>query len=281
MHFTEALRQDLVEKLQSDGFLLLTLPETAQEDIHLTFDSAGQFFREDFDEKAKYSFSQDMGYRPFGIEYSQSTSFPDQVESFSVSARVPISPQQLDGAKAGILYNRMMNVFEVLQLVTETLTIQIANQISGTKMGNNISGAFRNWSRLQVNYSQPSRVSVPFINELHEDGNLFTLACANKSGLEIQIAENTFISITTSPSEVVILPGEIAWLLSGGIISPAYHRVIPNKKINERMALLFFGDIDPNVCQPWNLNEINREVNIGARVGSSVERFGLKGFLPG
>jgi isopenicillin N synthase-like dioxygenase len=278
MDFTKLLKENLVEKLQADGFLLLVLPETAQKSIHLTFASAKQFFRESIDEKCKYSFPQDMGYRPFGIEYSQSPSFPDQVESFSVSARVPIPPHRFGTATARVLYEQMIKVFEILEFVAETLTIRIANQLSGTKMGNNIQGAFRNWSRLQLNYSQPSEVFVPFINESHEDGNLFTVACTNRSGLEVQITENKFIPITTSTNKIVILPGEIAFLLSGGLIPPTYHRVRPDKKINERMALLFFGDIDPKLCQPWISNEINREVDIGKRVISSVERFGLNGF---
>jgi isopenicillin N synthase-like dioxygenase len=278
MDFIESFEQKSFEKLQTDGYLLLVLPEIARESIRATFDSARRFFLEELDEKTKYSFFQEMGYRPFGIEYSQSPTFPDQVESFTVSSRVSIPQKWLGSENVRILYERMTELFEILESLAEALTIQLANKLSGTGMGNNMKGAFRQWSRLQLNYSRPSEVVLPFINESHEDGNLFTFTCANQPGLELQVAKNEFKPITTALGEVLILPGEIAWLLSGGIISPLYHRVRPDRKINERMALLFFGDIDPKLCQPWILNETNREIEIGERVVSSVKRFGLKGF---
>jgi isopenicillin N synthase-like dioxygenase len=74
------------------------------------------------------------------------------------------------------------------------------------------------------------------------------------------------------------MPGEIIWLLSGGRIPPLFHRVNPKPSCEERIALLFFGDINPSACEPWVENEFNRGVDIGRRVLTSVNRFGLKGF---
>jgi hypothetical protein len=74
------------------------------------------------------------------------------------------------------------------------------------------------------------------------------------------------------------LPGQIASLLSGGMIQPLYHQVIANHNVSERIAYLFFGDIDPQACTPWVTTEQNAGVDIGARVRTSVNRFGLTGF---
>jgi hypothetical protein len=44
------------------------------------------------------------------------------------------------------------------------------------------------------------------------------------------------------------------------------------------MALLFFGDLDPRLCEPWVRNQVNASVDISKRVLKSVNRFGLQGF---
>ena len=105
-----------------------------------------------------------------------------------------------------------------------------------------------------------------------------TIACATGSGLEVQMTNNEFRSMPSGLEELLIMPGEIIWLLSGGQIRPLYHRVRLHHQNPKRMALLFFGDIDPCCCDPWISNEINRQVDIGTRVLASVNRFGLKGF---
>jgi hypothetical protein len=74
---------------------------------------------------------------------------------------------------------------------------------------------------------------------------------------------------------MLIMPGEIAWLLSAGEIQPLWHRVVPNHRIAERIAILFFADIDPQLCQPWVRGDVNTGVNIGERVLNNGERFGL------
>ena len=74
------------------------------------------------------------------------------------------------------------------------------------------------------------------------------------------------------------MPGEILWLLSGGQIRPLYHRVRREPGCSERLALLLFGDINPRLCWPWVHTDINEGVDIGARVLTNSNRFGLGGF---
>ncbi len=86
------------------------------------------------------------------------------------------------------------------------------------------------------------------------------------------------MSITTAPNEVLVMPGEIVWLLSGGQIRPLHHRVRREPSCSERLALLFFGDINPRLCRPWVRADVNEGVDIGARVLTNAARFGLDGF---
>jgi isopenicillin N synthase-like dioxygenase len=74
------------------------------------------------------------------------------------------------------------------------------------------------------------------------------------------------------------MPGDIAYLLSGGRIRPLYHRVQTDINFEERMALLFFADVSPELCDPWVINEVNRNVNIGDRVLNNSQRFGVQAF---
>jgi isopenicillin N synthase-like dioxygenase len=94
-------------------------------------------------------------------------------------------------------------------------------------------------------------------------------------GLEVLSSDNKFTPITIARGELLLVPGEILSLLSGGEIRPLYHRVRPIPDGYRRMAMLFFGDIDPRLCQPWISNHTNRNVDIGDRVLKNSKRYGL------
>jgi isopenicillin N synthase-like dioxygenase len=266
-----------IKALIEHGFLILKASEPVADNIRAVFEAAPPFFRGAPDAKSLNRSPEDMGYRPLGIEYSQSPSYPDQVESFIVSKRAPIAVSNLHSKESVLLNERMLKTFDDLESLAEATTVTLANDISDHPIGDRLKGAFRYWSRLQLNYSRPEEVAWPFINESHEDGNLLTITCATGPGLELQI-EQEFLPMRTGPREVLVLAGEIASLLSGGQMNPKFHRVRRHAEINERMALLFFGDIDPDRCQPWFANERNRYIDIGSRVRTSVRRFGLNGF---
>jgi isopenicillin N synthase-like dioxygenase len=185
---------------------------------------------------------------------------------------------ELPSASAQILYERMLSTIDILEPIAEALTIQLADRLNGDSSGEKLHGAFRCWSCLQLNYSRPSNITTAFIHEPHEDGHLLTIACATGPGLEVQMADDNYISIVTPPDKVLIMPGEIASLLSGGQLRPLYHRVRPESSCGERMALLFFGDIHPQLCEPWIQNDVNMHVDIGARVLTNSNRFGVKAF---
>ena len=84
------------------------------------------------------------------------------------------------------LHERMIAAFDILESVAESVITKVADTIGrGTRA--DLGGGLRLWSRLQVNYSCPSAVTAPFINDLHEEGALVTLACANAAGLEVRL----------------------------------------------------------------------------------------------
>ncbi|WP_407185115.1 carbamoyltransferase N-terminal domain-containing protein [Bradyrhizobium centrosematis] len=47
------------------------------------------------------------------------------------------------------------------------------------------------------------------------------------------------------------------------------------------MSLLFFADLDPQLCKPWKITPANRDVDIASRVLGNAARFGMDRFPPG
>jgi isopenicillin N synthase-like dioxygenase len=274
------LPEDAVDKFLSDGFLKISLTETVYKTITDTFQTAYPFFRASSEEKILNCLPDDGGYRPFGIEYSKSPDSPDELESFTASNRSRFLENKLPTATAQLLHRRMLIVFDLFISISENLTARLEKAISGCAYEKKPKGAFDSWSRIQLNYSRPNDTKSAFINDAHEDGVLITITCATGPGLEIQTASGNFVPVTTSPGEVLIIPSDITWLLSGGIIQPVYHQVRPVGNQSERLALVFLGDLDPKLCKPWLINEVNENVDIGSRVIASANRFGLQGFTP-
>jgi isopenicillin N synthase-like dioxygenase len=271
---------ELTAKVKQDGFLIVPLENEEATVLAATFDAARRFFRAPLAQKVPNKLPEDLGYRPSGIEYSQSSNRPDPIESFSASARTSASRSQLMSASALLLHDQMIAAIKVLEPLAEILTVRLANVLSGRPNEERLAGSFHRWSCLQLNYARPSEVTNQFIHELHEDGHLVTIACATGPGLEVQQMDGEMRQVTTTTDELIVMPGEIAFLLSGGQIQPLYHRVRPEMRLRERLALLFFGDIDPGLCAPWVRNAINENIDIGGHVLSNANRFGLRGFSP-
>jgi isopenicillin N synthase-like dioxygenase len=278
---TATALRGVCDGLSKAGFARTAFGGEFASGVHDVFAAATDFFRQPLTLKRHCALGQDMGYRPIGIEYSQSPTYPDQVESFSVCARVPVNLQAAHQPLARELYAVMSRMFDRLESVAEQIAIGLANQQNGDVDTRRLSGGLRMWSRLQVNYSKPSAVTGPYVNETHEDLNLLTISTSNFPGLQVLVRDDKFddfLDCRTGEGEVVVFGGEIGWLLSGGRVKRGYHRVVVDNCVSERLAILFFGDLDPDLCQPWIINDLNRAVDIAQRTRTNVQRFGLRGF---
>lgn len=267
-----------IDALLADGMVAIPLDTPLQHAMNAVFDSGCAFFRQAGAEKAPNVLPQDGGYRPLGAEYSRTPEHPDLMETFTSSDRTRLLTERLPNEGARRLHDDMVAAFDCLEPVVEELAIALGERLSGRPLRHALRGSFRRWSRLQLNYSRPSNTVGTFINELHEDGVLITLAFATGPGLEVQTSAGGFMPTTVPPSHMLVMPGEIICLLSGGRLLPLYHQVRTMPECSERLALLFFGDLDPDRCEPWVRNSVNWGVDIGARVRASASRFGLQGF---
>lgn len=269
---------DIVTDLKERGFSVLSLANWESKRVACAFEAGRTFFGISADVKNQCGLPDECGYRPRGIEYSETPERPDEIESFTVTLRTGSFHRELQAEKARILYEQMILAIHVLEPIAEALTIRMANTVGRRDFGSLLRGGLRRWSRLQLNFSRPSQCDDGLIHDAHEDGNLVTLACATAPGLELQTGNRTFEPFPVFLPRIIVMPGEITWLLSGGEIQPLWHRVRPLADCTERLAILFFCDLNPVACEPWVRNHINSDVDIESRVLTSVTRFGLSGF---
>ena len=259
----------------SNGFLLVSIPEGTKKAIDSTFRRGATFFRQSVEAKATTRLEGDLGFRAYGVEYSSSPERPDQMESFTINRRCADGRHQLPNMSGRVLASDMAHTLELFEGVATSLIISLA-QFFGLDFKRVLSDGLGGWSILQLNYSRPCHAHGEFINEVHEDGSLLTVASVTGHGLEIQRNSGIFVPITPAHDQLLIFPGEILYLLSAGLIKPCYHRVNVLDYLPERMSLLLFADINPTLCEPWVTGDVNRGINIGEHVLKNASRFGLK-----
>jgi isopenicillin N synthase-like dioxygenase len=263
---------EAVRRIAQDGYAFLGASDELQVLLQEALDAGDEFFQLDADQKTRNGLPLDTGYRPFGQEYSKSSTHPDEVESFTVSYRVPYPERQLSSVAARMLHARMLAVFDVFEAVAEEITSKLA--LCFNDRPKDLKGAFGRWSLLQFNYSRPSLTNAAFINDVHEDGCLLTIMSIAGSGLELQSGPE-FTPVVAAKQQVLVMAGEILWLLTGGEINPVYHRVRAIPSCSTRKSVLFFADMNPAVCDPWIINHVNQDIDIGKKVLQNSSRFGL------
>lgn len=265
----ESAFKQLVEEGWSE--IQLTLGET--EILAGVVSAAFDFFRADPAEKAKCQAGTGIGYRPYGIEYSKAADRPDEMETFSttVASMTHVYPLR-DAAE---LNRRTAAAFSVLERIAEQLIVAIANRLTNGTWQASLAGGVHRWSTLQINYSRPSQVRSSFINEEHEDGHFLTLVYGTAPGLEVRMLDGTFRPVSTSDRPVAMLGG-VAALMTDGRLQPLFHQVRPSHDCDERISILFFADLAPELCQPWIVGETNRDVDIARFIRSNPVRFGLQ-----
>jgi isopenicillin N synthase-like dioxygenase len=269
------IANDIVEEFLLNGFVSIKTSGLVHDKLHAVFSAGRAFFNASAEEKLLNQLPLDTGYRPRGLEYSESPDHPDEMESFSVRRRLSDGGTGLYSATAKILYVQMLELVSSFEPLVESFISSVATKLTGAPIEQNFHGAFSNWSLLQMNYSRPADTRGDYINDCHEDGCLMTVTAVTGPGLELQVKDGSFIPMTPTTDELLLMSGEILSLLSGGKIKPTYHRVRPIPGTRERLSLLFFADMHPTLCKPWVLNDTNIDIDIGNRVLENSTRFGL------
>jgi isopenicillin N synthase-like dioxygenase len=263
-------------RLIEQGCAVIELDPPEAEAVAEVVSAAASFFRLPAAEKAKSRIGPAAGYRPQGIEYSNSPERPDEMETFSATAASASQGSALPSGSARNLHGRTAVAFQLLEQLAEQLVLALAEHLTRTAWKGALSGGLHRWSCLQVNHSHPSEARSEFINEVHEDGHFLTLAYATSEGLEVRQRDGGFSRITTASNQMVVMLGGIASLMTDGRLPPLFHRVRSMPSCAERTSVLFFADLAPELCQPWIAGETNRSIDIGAYIRANPTRFGLQ-----
>jgi isopenicillin N synthase-like dioxygenase len=262
-----------LECLSRNGYLFVSPEPELRAAIEKLLSLASLFFDEPVDEKLKCSTDDRReGYRPFGAEYSLSPDVPDLTESFSCAIANSCALGGFPDSTGRALYEQMLVISASFASLTESLTNAVYVALTGRSR--RVFGV-ADWSRLQVNCSRPDSETREIIHHRHEDSDLLTIALATEAGLEIERASSEWCDVPHGLDHLLVLPSEVLWLLTGGLIAPLYHRVRRTSGIAKRLALLYFADADPSASEPWITSDVNRNVDIGSRVFSNSERYGV------
>jgi isopenicillin N synthase-like dioxygenase len=274
---TSAWAEDaLLERLTGQGYAVVELAPPEADVVAAVVAATPAFFQLPAAEKAKCQLGPAAGYRPYGIEYSNSPERPDEMETFSANASLISRLAAFPVGSARDLHDRATAAFQILEPVAERLVVGLAERFTAKSSAELLRNGLHRWSCLQINHSHPREARSEFINEVHEDGHFLTLVYATSVGLEVRRPDGNFFKISTAPNQMVVMLGGIASLMTDGGLAALYHRVRSIPTCAERTSVLFFADLAPELCRPWIVGETNRSVDIGAHVRANPTRFGLQ-----
>jgi isopenicillin N synthase-like dioxygenase len=265
-----------LKELEDRAYAIIELAPAEADAVASVAAVAPAFFRLPADEKGKSWFGPAAGYRPYGIEYSNSPERPDEMETFSATAASASQRAVVPPGTARDLHDRTTDAFQLLEPIAERIIVALAEDLTGQLWSASLQNGLHRWSCLQVNHSHPREARSEYINEVHEDGHFLTLAYATSEGLEVREPNGNFLAVTTTPGQMVVMLGEIASLMTDGRLAPLFHRVRSIPSSEERTSVLFFADLAPDLCRPWIAGELNRSVDIGAHIRANPARFGLQ-----
>lgn len=268
----------LAGALKSRGYLKIHCPAQVAAALHRVFVEADAFFALPLPVKDRASLVDLFeGYRRLGSEYCESADRPDLAQSFWTHAfNLEEGRRRLDRF-ARPLYDSMQSAAALLDEIVSHLVLEFERHYWGSSADR---PQFRTdmGSHLQLNYYNPPIHQRDLLLDCHEDGLLFTILQSTAPGLEILGSDGAFAPIGTDPDELLIMPGDIAMLLSGGEIAPLYHRVNNRPDVPKRMSLMYFSNpnADPNRwIKPWREDDANRGVDIMRRAIENPLKFGL------
>lgn len=261
-----------IDDMFRDGFARLSLSPRATELLAETLCSAHGYFQLDEDEKQRDFFpGQHLGFRSGGIEFSATPERPDLNDSLNLSAGWRHVVHESSPAMPFCI------VAEQLREVLDALAQEVLRDVAQRYPGENTVPETVEHSWLQVNYYRRFPQMRDVLQDKHEDAHLLTLWHSRKPGLEIFTSpRDEPTSITVGESSVLIMPGSLLTMLTGGDVPPLFHRVIQVPEVENRMALMYF--VNPNINKPlyaYKRDPDSDTQDIAAVGARNPELFGL------
>jgi isopenicillin N synthase-like dioxygenase len=262
----------LLEELLARGHAKVQISRESHRQVDHTFATARDYFAKPFPEKSAFALPQYVeGYREIGLEYSQVKERPDLTESFSLWNRNRPHTEEAGWLQSCAIHAELRRTIDDLSSYVADLFQAMADKWAPGTTG----PRFHRASYIQVNYYEPAQHRRDMLQDGHEDGHLITLVTANTPGLEIQV-DGRYVPIDIAPDEMLIMPGSLLTLMTGGAIPPLFHQVKNSRRKDPRYSMMFFVNPEGNqVLEPWIRNETNKDADVIAEANALPLKFGL------
>ena len=266
----------LIEELLTRGYAKLQITRETRRQIDHTLSTAREYFAKPLSEKRRYAEPRYVeGYRDIGLEYSQVATRPDLTESFSLWNRNRGRTEDLGWLRDCPLHAELRKTADDLSdYVAELFQAMADKWAPGTT-----APRFAKASYMQLNYYEPAQHGRDMLQDGHEDGHLITVVTATGPGLEIEIETESgkrYQPVTLAENEMLIMPGSLISLMTGGAIPPLFHQVKNSHLKEPRYSMMFFVNPESNqVLEPWIRNESNRDADVIAEANALPLKFGL------
>jgi isopenicillin N synthase-like dioxygenase len=268
----------IVDELITRGHAKLRIGRETQRQIENTFDISRGFFARPLPEKRSFALPAFVeGYRDIGLEYSLQPDRPDLTESFSVWNRNRGRTESAGWVAACPLHAEMRRMSDALAPLIADVFQSMADRWAPGTTG----PRFEKASYLQINYYEPAQHRRDILQDGHEDGHLITAVTATGPGLEIDTGDG-YQPVVLAPDELLLMPGSLLTLMSGGEIQPLYHRVKNSFRQDSRYSMMLFINPDGDqTLEPWIRNETNAGVDIIEQANALPQKFGLPTLVDG
>lgn len=262
----------VANELLNDGFAIVDVGSAFVKQISNIFSLGKEFFAQDKTAKVNNSFPRVIeGYLELGTEYSSDKARPDLCESFFVWPRNKELVSKFGWVEENKLHQAMSCSNGLYSALANGIFEGLKKEIAPAATSLEASEV----SYLQLNYYRSAKHDRDFLQDEHEDCHLITIVKGSSSGLEIKL-KGRFQPVALGENEVLVMPGSILTLMTGGMIPPLYHRVRNNRSLTDRQSLMFF--VNPSLNKehkPWIENETNRSINIRQATIDRSSNFGL------
>jgi len=228
--------QIAASSLLHHGYALIRVSAGTLAVLDEIFESAAGFFSLSPEEKVRFERPDILeGYRRYGAEHSGPEDRPDLNETFSLVLRNMAREDIARWKEVNPLHRALRAAASHYSALVDGVLDEIRREFN--PRGDRIASA--DFSYFQLNHYRPRVETRDFLQDAHEDGHLLTVVTSRQPGLEAEIG-GRFEPINFARNEVLVMPGSILTLMTGGRIKPLPHRVRNVRSVATRASLMYF-----------------------------------------
>jgi isopenicillin N synthase-like dioxygenase len=258
---------DVLDQLRDQGYALFGLDGTETGHLAAVYQGMLAFFAQDATEKARHGVpNRSTGYRPYAYAHAGDPDRPDHNDSYLYWGRDRKLPGHHEELKP------LLDALEDYRRVAARITHEVIEALRA-HYGYAHELPFERGSVLQINsFGTPTEDEL--LQAPHEDAVFLTVIWTSAEGLE-GVRDGGTQPFTFAPDQVMVMPGSLMTVMTGGEIPPYFHQVRNHGTLG-RKSVMYFVSPDPSwAIEPFLANETNRDADIRQLVIANPQTFGL------